>query len=305
MATASPPLERTGWIPSGGGGVYAFLSKPAEPRGAGCVLLAPLADERKSSLRSMVDVARGLAARGIAALRIDYRGTGDSSGTSVETTLASMTEDAAAGADYMRDECGCGKVALAGLRLGGAAALLAAERARADAIVMMEPVVDGASYVRELRRRQSIRRMLTKGKGAAEDEGDADRPFDLDGTALDPAFVAEMGELDLVEAARRFSAGKAARSFVLQVGPRRAASRGNASLAEALGEGARLSVLRAEPFWLQTDYVDPAPAEEEVARFLGDALLGEALLDEPHPGEAPSGQTPATRGGGGGEGGRE
>lgn len=252
-----------------------MLARPAKPGGTGCVLLAPLADERKSSIRAMVEIARALAASGIAALRIDYRGTGDSSGNSLETSLASMTEDAAAAADYLRKECGCGKVALAGLRLGGAVALLAAAQAGADAVVMIEPVVDGGTYVRELRRRQSIRRMLTKGKGTPEESEDAGRPFDLDGTALDRAFVAEMEKLDILEVARRFSAGKPACSFVLQVGPRRAASGSNASLADALGSGARLAVLRTEPFWLQTDYVDPALAADKVVGFLGEVLPGD------------------------------
>ena len=273
--TATPGArEETGWVPSGGGNAYGFLARPDEPTGAGCVLLAPLADERKSSLRSMVEVARTLAASGIAALRVDYRGSGDSSGASNEMTLASMAEDAAAGAEYLRADCGCDKVALAGLRLGGAVALLAAERARADAVVMIEPVADGAAYVRELRRRMSIRRMLTKGQEAAGDAEDSGAPFDLDGTALDRTFLAEIEALDLAGAARAFSGPEGPAAFVLQVGPWRAATAGNASLAEAFGERVRLSVLRAEPFWLQTDYVDPAPAAEEVVRFLWEALLG-------------------------------
>ncbi len=284
--TARAAREETGWIPTGGGGAYAFLSRPTKPSGAGCVLLAPLADERKSSLRSMVEVARALALGGITAIRIDYRGMGDSSGSSLETTLASMTEDAVAAADYLRSDCDCEKVALVGLRLGGAVALLAQESARADAVVMIEPVVAGSAYARELRRRQSIRRMLTKGKGAAEGCEDSSGPFDLDGTALDRAFVAELEKIDLVETAREFSASQATRSFVLQVGPRRAASKANASLAEALGAGARRAVVRAEPFWLQTDYVDPAPAAEEIMFFLKEALPGQASPDGADPGEA-------------------
>ncbi len=306
-AATSAPREETGWLPVGGGGAYALLSRPAEPRGAGCVLLAPLADERKSSLRAIVEIARSLAAHGITALRLDYRGAGDSSGTSLGMTLASMTEDAAAAAGHLRDECGCGKVALAGVRLGGAVAVLAAESARADALVLVEPVVEGGSYVRELARRQAVRRMLTKGGGEAEGggAGEAERvPFDLDGTALEREFVADLGRVDLARTARRISAGKGPRSLVLQVGPRRAASGGNASLAKALGPGARLAVVRAEPFWLQTDYVDPAPAVEEVVRFLGEAMLGEALLGKALPDgaasdEATSNEAPASATGGG------
>jgi len=283
VAATAGAREESGWL--AGGGVFSLLCLPAEPRCAGCVLLAPLADERKSSLRPMVEIARVLAEDGIAALRIDYRGAGDSSGSSLETTLSSMTEDAVAAANHLGNDLGCEKIALAGLRLGGAVALLAAERARADAVVMLEAVVDGAAYVRELRRRQAIRRMLTKGKGAADEDEDASGPFDLDGTALDRVFVEEMEGLDLLQTARGLSARKAPRSLVLQVGPRRAASKTNAALADALGRDARLAVIRAEPFWLQTGYVDPAPATREIERFLVESFLGEAL-----PGGAPSGR---------------
>jgi len=282
--------EETGWIPSGEGAgpdsghVYVFVARPEKPSGAGCVILAPLADERKSSLRPMVEVARSLAAAGIAAARIDYRGTGDSSGSSVDTTLESMAEDAVAAADHLRTSFGCRKVALAGLRLGGAVALLAAEKARADAVVMIEPVADGPEYARDLRRRQSIRRMLTGGREAAEGDEDASGPFDLDGTALGRDFVAEIEKIDLPETARGFSAGRAARSFVLQVGPRRAASKAYASLAEALS--VNVTVVRSEPFWLQTDYVDPTPAREKVVRFLADALLGRATAGGAGPDDA-------------------
>jgi len=276
VAATAGAREESGWLPGGGG--WSLLCLPAAPRGAGCVLLPPLADERKSSLRPMVEIARALADVGITALRIDYRGTGDSSGRSLDTTLSSMVEDALAAADHIRKDLGCERVALAGLRLGGSVALLAAQRARADSVVVMEAVNDGAAYVRELRRRQTIRRMLTKGKGAAEGDENASGPFDLDGNALARAFVKEMEGLDLVETARGFSARKAARSLVLQVGPRRAASKANAALAEALGPDARLAVIRAEPFWLQTGYVDPAPATREIERFLVERFFGEALL---------------------------
>ena len=287
VAATAGAREESGWLSAGG--LWSLLCLPAGPPVAGCVLLAPLADERKSSLRPMVEIARALAEDGIAALRIDYRGAGDSSGSSLETTLASMIEDAVAAADHLRNDLGCERVALAGLRLGGAVALLAAERARADAVVVMEAVVDGAAYVRELRRRQAIRRMLTKGKGAADGDENAGGPFDLDGTALDRAFVAEMDGLDILETARGFPAGKVPRSFVLQVGPRRAASQANAALADALGPGARLAVIRAEPFWLQTGYVDPAPATREIERFLVERLLGESLQDRSSPGRADGG----------------
>ncbi len=135
--------------------VYAWTCLPegdaqdrvpsSSKRTTGVVLLAPLADERKSSLRPMVEIARALAGAGVAALRIDYRGTGDSGGNARNVSLESMTADAVAAAGWMRDEIGCREVVLVGLRLGAAVAILAAKDARAHALVLVEPVVKGAT----------------------------------------------------------------------------------------------------------------------------------------------------------------
>ncbi len=246
--------------------VYAWTCRPKGEPGTGVVMLAPLADERKSSLRPMVEIARALAAVGLASVRIDYRGTGDSGGDSRNVSLESMTADVVAAAGWLRDELGCREVALVGLRLGAAVAVLAAEDARAHALVLVEPVVKGASYMREIRRQQSVRRLLTRGAGRPAP--DADGPFDLDGMALDRAFVESLEALDLASPAPEILSNKGPRSLVLQLGARKAASAEVKLLAEALGGRAELDVLVAEPFWLQTDYVDPAPAAARIVAFL-------------------------------------
>ncbi len=265
------PTEESVYVPSGEGHLYGLLlqTEAAVDEGNGVVLLSPLAEERKSSLRALVEIARDLAP-GLIVLRIDFRGTGDSSGTSEQMTLDSMVEDAVAAADWLRESFDCRTVCLCGLRLGAAVALLAADRARAEALVLVEPVVSGARYVRELERRQRIRQMLTKGKGDLT-AGGGDGPDDLDGLALDRSFLARVGKIDLARSARELAAKGTPWSLVLQVGARKAARKELAEIAAELGEGASLEVVVSEPFWLQTDYVDPAPAAGKIAAFLAPA----------------------------------
>jgi len=263
--------EESGYVPSGDGRLYGLLlqTEAAVDEGNGVVLLSPLAEERKSSLRALVEIARDLAP-GLVVLRIDFRGTGDSSGCSEEMTLDSMVEDAVAAAEWLRESYGCRTVCLCGLRLGASVALLAADRARAEALVLVEPVVSGARYARDIERRQSIRRMLTKGSSDISTRDDGG-PADLDGLALDRSFLARVGEIDLVRSAKKLAAKGTPWSLVLQVGARKAARKELADLAAELGEGASLDVVVAEPFWLQTDYVDPAPAAGKIAAFLAPA----------------------------------
>jgi pimeloyl-ACP methyl ester carboxylesterase len=287
---AADLTEESGYVPSGDGHLYGLLlqteaavdAEGQAPRrvrpaltgveGNAVVLLSPFAEERKSSLRALVEIARDLAPASIV-LRIDFRGTGDSSGRSEEMTLDSMVADAVAAAEWLRESFGCRTVCLCGLRLGGAVALLAADRSRAEALVLVEPVVSGARYVRELERQQRIRSMLTKGSSdqSTRDEGG---PTDMDGLALDRSFLTGVGEIDLIKSARELAAKGTPWSLVLQVGARKAARKELAEVVAELGEGASLEVVVAEPFWLQTGYVDPAPAVGRIAAFLAPEAAG-------------------------------
>lgn len=75
----------------------------------------------------MARVCRGLAARGVAALRFDATGLGESPGDFAATGFESWVADALAAADAMRLAVRAASV-VAGLSLGGAAALSVAAR---------------------------------------------------------------------------------------------------------------------------------------------------------------------------------
>ncbi len=72
-------------------------------------------------------ISRGLTGRGIAVLRFDFTGLGESAGEFADTTFCSSIEDLVAAADYLRKNGGAPRL-LVGHSLGGAAVLAAAER---------------------------------------------------------------------------------------------------------------------------------------------------------------------------------
>ena len=79
-------------------------------------------------------IAAALAARGIATLRFDFTGLGESGGDFAETTFASNVEDLLAAAAAL-DERGQAPSLLVGHSLGGAAAIVAAGRLQGVAAV--------------------------------------------------------------------------------------------------------------------------------------------------------------------------
>jgi alpha/beta superfamily hydrolase len=127
-----------------------------EARGArrrpGVVVCPPFGQEALRAHRSLRELASRLADAGFPALRFDYAGSGDSAGEPEGARLEGWVDDAVAAVEEVRESTGENRVVLAGLRLGAAVAALAAGRAGgAEALVLWEPVVDGAAHLAGLR----------------------------------------------------------------------------------------------------------------------------------------------------------
>lgn len=103
----------------------ARLDLPAGPP-TGFVLLAHCFTCSKDHVATS-RIARGLTARGLGVLRIDFTGLGESGGDFAETTFSADVEDLVRAADHLRDQY-TAPVLLVGHSLGGAAVLAAAGR---------------------------------------------------------------------------------------------------------------------------------------------------------------------------------
>lgn len=129
-------------------GVY----HPPRQRGRHSVLLCyPGIQEYNSAHWAFRRLAAMLAREGHHVLRFDYFGTGDSDGEAAEGTPQHWVEDVQEAAQELKDLSGTREVSVVGMRLGAAVATLASSRGlEARRLVLWEPVIDGASYVREL-----------------------------------------------------------------------------------------------------------------------------------------------------------
>jgi malonyl CoA-acyl carrier protein transacylase/acyl carrier protein len=119
------------------------------------VICPPLFNEYMRTQLALRELAISLAERGQHVLRFDYRGTGDSSGDLGEVAVSHWLEDIALAVREGRDLSGSSIVRLLGVRAG---ALLACRSVGASVdvqrLVLWDPVPDGASHLRELRRMQ-------------------------------------------------------------------------------------------------------------------------------------------------------
>ncbi|HEV2130119.1 MAG TPA: alpha/beta fold hydrolase, partial [Longimicrobiaceae bacterium] len=120
------------------------------------MLCYPYGQEYIRAHRSFVQLAVRLANRGFPVLRFDYFGCGDSPGATEEGRVARWLEDIAVAAQEIRARSGAGRLCLAGLRLGGTLATLAATaRGGVDSLVLWDPVASGRAYLDELRALQA------------------------------------------------------------------------------------------------------------------------------------------------------
>ncbi len=131
-------------------GWYHHAPRPIA-RDCVAVLCAPIGPEYTRSHRTMRHLADRLARCGIPALRFDYHGVGDSPGDELDPDrIEHWKRSIATAVAHARLVSGCERVCLIGVRLGATLAALDADEARADLVVLWNPVVKGRAYAREL-----------------------------------------------------------------------------------------------------------------------------------------------------------
>lgn len=181
--------------------LFGCFHAPADARrDTVAVLCYPFGQEYLRAHRAFVQLAARLCRRGVPVLRFDYRGTGDSAGDMADAGIDGWLDDIALAAAEARRLAGATRLALVGLRLGALlAALHAAREGAVDTIVLWDPVVSGAAYVRQLREmhEQEVRHAYVTQARARRTGGDEE----ILGFPLAASLRDRIAELDAVQIA--------------------------------------------------------------------------------------------------------
>jgi alpha/beta superfamily hydrolase len=112
------------------------------------------------------------AEEGVASLRIDFRGSGDSDGEFADTTLDGQIKDALAALDYLAKlpEVDAGKMALVGWSMGGAVGSAVAARTEQDldAVALWAPGTNMGSALTFILGAETMKKGLAAGDAAVE-----------------------------------------------------------------------------------------------------------------------------------------
>lgn len=176
------------------------LPSRLRPRSAAVLLCNPFGEEAVRAHRAYRMLARKLEEAGYATMRFDYAGTGDSSGDIGEFGIADWLQDIAAAVAELRRESGIPRAVLVGLRFGATLAACAQrEGLRVAHVLLWDPVVDGAHYLRELGAAHRDYMAAELGRAyVAADPGLP--PTESLGTPLNDRLRSELQALDLAHA---------------------------------------------------------------------------------------------------------
>lgn len=191
------PAERPLYLDAPGRDAVFGVFHPAPdgaPPGPAVLLCPPFGWDDVASYRSRRAWAGRLAAGGVATLRIDLPGTGDSGGGATDPgRLAAWVAAVADAAAWLRST-GATRVVAAGLGLGGMVA--------AEAVVAGAPVDDLVLWAVPAGGKRLVREMRAFGRleasaGGGDEEPPADGALHVAGFVLSPETVRDLTALDL------------------------------------------------------------------------------------------------------------
>jgi dipeptidyl aminopeptidase/acylaminoacyl peptidase len=108
-----------------------------------------LAGHKTGKYRVYVLLSERLSKLGIASLRIDFRGSGDSEGNFADMTLESEVSDAVVALDYLhqRPDVDGSRIGVFGRSVGGTVALMTAQKAgKVKSLAIWAPLYDGEQW---------------------------------------------------------------------------------------------------------------------------------------------------------------
>ena len=164
------------------------LPEPEVARGVTIVICPAAGRDARWTYRSLFLWANDLATAGFHVLRYDHVGEGDSLELAAEADQwQAWMLGLSQAAEFSRSVTGNKRLLLAGMRIGATLAASAADRIRPDGLILLDPFMSGASWLRELR--------LASAMLAANET--TDRLIEVNGLRLSSATIESLEQIDI------------------------------------------------------------------------------------------------------------
>lgn len=224
------------------------------------VYCAPLFEEKLWSHRVAVNFARFMAERGVAVLRFDYFGDGESEGLFEQASVSSRLADIEDAARLCRSQTGAEQIYSLGLCYGATLALWAAlSSPQLGGAIGWAPVMNGERYLGDLLRAHLTAQMVLHRKVIHDREAliaqiESGRTVNVEGYEIARPLYSQMRELNL--ASRLLAADKPI--LVQQVSPGEALESQYAALQGGANPRLQFRKVREARFWTQQKSIFPS-----------------------------------------------
>ncbi len=244
-----------------GRSLYTTIYMPATPVSKAVVMCEPFADEKRCAFRMIVRLAEKLADAGIAVMRFDVSGTGDSASSHAYAEWDNWCEETVAAVGFIKERTGASACHLMGFRSGALLAAYAAYKAQCTAVSLVEPILTGAALLKDLELRQGIQSMMNaKAKtndGTAETvEDNLPEGFkDFAGFVVNPKLTEQLSKADLVALCGQLS-GTSMQLIRVSGGKNFPPNWKPLVDMATASNGGQAIIVADKPFWGQVDYFE-------------------------------------------------
>ncbi len=254
------PEEHSGYLTVHGHSIYTTLYLPGANARAAIAFAEPFGEERRPALRLFVRLARHLARMGFAVARCDFSGTGDSPAPDGEAIWHDWADELLAVLQEVQTASGASRRLLLGARAGALTAAAAAARlGDCQALLLVEPFLNGGDLLRERRRREQLKGLNTPKPASGEE---------FAGFPVSSDMQAEIAASDILRDTHALPDD--CRLLVLRVSGLPKFPPAWQPLLDLCHShrDSKAAILRDKPFWGQTDYFESPDVIEAVSGFL-------------------------------------
>jgi len=261
-------MEQSGYFATAEQHLYGTFFLPEGKIRKGMLILAPFGEEKKCAFRLLVRLARALLKKDIATFMFDLGGTGESTGDHATATWQQWQTEANMALELLRKKAGTVDLWILGARLGGPLAAAVAPPAT-KGIVLLEPVISGEDFLRDLDRRRQIKDMVARKEDDAqklstEERWEQNLTVDFGGFEVNAKLAEEIHSLVLSELLTHIPSTCAIHLV------RVSGSKSFPPPWETLVEKAKRSpngsaiIVRDKPFWGQLEYYESTYVIDQV-----------------------------------------